>query len=63
MWCWKFDKFSGNETIYDFNDKKHSNTIVYDKLWEEISKEINVDSNFNINILNNVTITVNNYML
>ncbi|CAI6357599.1 unnamed protein product [Macrosiphum euphorbiae] len=30
-------------SIYDFGDKDHSNRIVQDKLWEEISKEMNVD--------------------
>ncbi|KAL5238996.1 hypothetical protein ACI65C_006406 [Semiaphis heraclei] len=30
-------------SIYDFGDKDHSNRIVQDKLWEEISKEMDVD--------------------
>lgn len=35
-------------SIYDFGDKDHSNRIVQDKFWEEISKEMNVDGNFNV---------------
>jgi len=35
-------------SIYDFGDKDHSNRIVQDKLWEEISKEMDVDGNLNI---------------
>lgn len=35
-------------SIYNFGDKDHSNRIVQDKLWEEISKEMNVDGNLNI---------------
>lgn len=38
-------------SIYDYNDKEHSNKIVQDKLWEEISKEMKVDGNFNIIII------------
>lgn len=35
-------------SIYDFGDKDHSNRIVQDKLWEEISKEMDVDGYLNI---------------
>jgi len=35
-------------SIYDFEDKDHSNRIVQNKLWEEISKEMDVDGNLNI---------------
>lgn len=33
-------------SIYDYNNKDHSNRMVQDKLWEEISKEMNVNGMF-----------------
>jgi len=33
-------------SIYDYKDKDHSNRAVQDKLWEEISKEMNVNGMF-----------------
>jgi hypothetical protein len=33
-------------SIFDYNDKHHSNRVVQDKLWEEISLEMNCDGNY-----------------
>jgi hypothetical protein len=33
-------------SIFDYNDKHHSNRVVQDKLWQEISLEMNCDSNY-----------------
>jgi len=50
-------------SIYDFNDKDHSNRIVQDRLWEEINKEMNVDGNFNNNINYNISLIIIIYLL
>jgi len=33
-------------SIFDYNDKHHSNKVVQDRLWGEISLEMNCDGNY-----------------
>lgn len=40
-------------SIYDFNHKDHSNRTIQDKLWEEISMEMNVNGKLYIKLLCN----------
>jgi len=35
-------------SIYDFKHKDHSNRTVQNKLWEEISKEMDVSGMYNV---------------